>query len=259
MSLAQDNQLHEAEQFARTLFLAEPNLGIDDAARRINEECRRGLIKPTISNIRREVRQRLEAEALFSKDAASKIGNSAGYIIRKKQVFNPVRVVVNPAPLLNVKSALESLVNKEDVTVEAVESTVTSTKSLEKPAPASAELRANKADRLAFLESWALENPLATIEQAREALREKFNGVAMGTKVISDTLRMSRQIWETQRKDSFEKKPAAETNPVAPKLAEVVPATIQQQIAAMAATMKSAGISLLEITPEGRVRVEFAA
>lgn len=255
--------LQEAEQYARELFREKPNLGIDDAARQINDRCKRGLIKPTIAVIRREVRQRLEAEALFDKTAQQKLGPHPGFVIRRKQIFNPVRVTINPEPLRDVRSSLEALAAQNEMEVRPQETTVPTAKPIEKPKPASAELKNSKLERLKFLETWCLEHvQTATIESARDALREQFNGVAMGTKIISDTLRMAKQIYEEQTQNALRLveqtvalPPAVEVS--APKsVMSHVP--VQHQVAQLASQMRALGVRLVEITPDGHVRVEFS-
>jgi hypothetical protein len=125
------------------------------------------------------------------------------------------------------------------------------------PAPASAEARATKVDRLRYLESWAMENPLATIEAARDTVRQKY-GISLGTKIISDTLRNAKALWEAQRRDAVERNvPMAP--PSAPRLVEA-PAPVEsigQHIARIASELKASGIRLVEVLPDGNVRVEL--
>lgn len=119
-----------------------------------------------------------------------------------------------------------------------------------KRAPASAFVKATKIDRQRFLDEWALENPDATIEEARVALRHRFEGIAMGTKAISDTLRMSKSLWEDQRKQI---RVSGGT-----LVAAVAPQTsAQAQITILAHAMELAGVRLLERHPDGTLRVEI--
>lgn len=202
MPVARDQDLQDAADFARGLFLGDPQLGIDDVARMVNDNCRRGLIKRVIAEIRREVRQSKPTEST-TMAAVEKLQNAAKHV----------------------------------------------------PAGASAEARATKDARVQFLETWALENPLATIEQARQTVREKF-GISLGTKLISDTLRMAKQLWEAQRREALEKhEPMKPPAPIA-EAAQEVP-NGQQQAIQLAQTMRAAGIRLLEILDDGRVRVEY--
>jgi hypothetical protein len=248
MHIAQEQGLQDAEQFARNLFKQKPHIGIDDAARIINDNCKRGLIKPIISSIRREVRQALEAEAMFSPEIRAKM--SKGYVIRPKSPFNPPKVVINPEPIRDIPAALAQMASKPDMEVHVAQEAPV------KPKPASAEVKATKIDRLRYLEDWCLEHPQGTIEGAREALRVHFQGVAMGTKIIADTLRQARQLWESQRPTLK----AVET-PVAAPVVVAAPGgnTVQHQVAAVAATMRALGIRLVEITDSGKVRIEFGA
>lgn len=113
-------------------------------------------------------------------------------------------------------------------------------------AGASAQARATKVDRLKFLEAWALDNPLQTIEAAREAVRARF-GISLGTKTLSDTLRSAKALWEAKRRESQEPAP-------------LLPGTgdpIQVQVATWALGMRKAGVRLIELMPDGHLRLEF--
>jgi hypothetical protein len=120
-----------------------------------------------------------------------------------------------------------------------------------KPAPASAQARATKADRVEFLNRWAMEHPLNTIEDARKAVRDRF-GLSLGNQILSNAMRLARETWEAQRKSG--RKPGA--LPAAP--AEPSPAgDLHAQATAWAAEMKAAGVRLLEVLEDGRIRLEF--
>ena len=128
-----------------------------------------------------------------------------------------------------------------------------------RPLPASAEARATKVDRVKFLEAWALDNPMATNEEAREAVRSRF-GISLGSEIISQTMRLAREAWESQRKA------AAKTHMPLEAPTAIIPepqaptekAPVQQQIQSWAKTMREAGISLIEILPDGRIRFELS-
>jgi hypothetical protein len=127
-----------------------------------------------------------------------------------------------------------------------------------KPAPASRLARATKLDRVKFLEDWALQNPLETIEEARTAIRERF-GISLGTKIISDTLRDAKRRWETERRVATEhhrpmtaptpREPAPEPAPAPPVL--------NGPVRTLALAMKNHGIRLIEIKPDGSIHAEF--
>lgn len=132
-------------------------------------------------------------------------------------------------------------------------------------------IRNSKDQRLRFLTDWCMRNPLATIEQARAALKEEFAGVAMGTKVIADTLRAARQYAEAQYKAHQPKGAAVlfpvpspdqsagglslQSPPVTPIPAIMNP--IQAQIQTWAQAMRAAGIRSVTVEDDGRVNVEF--
>jgi hypothetical protein len=100
-----------------------------------------------------------------------------------------------------------------------------------------------KAERGAFLTQWCLEHPLATIEEARAALKREFNGVAVGTKQIADTLREARQL---RLSGDTTKRPT------------VSQPTLQDKVQSWAREMKAHGVRLVEIRDDGSVRLELA-
>jgi hypothetical protein len=123
------------------------------------------------------------------------------------------------------------------------------------PAPASAESRATKIDRVQYLEAWVNENPLATIDEAREAVKAKF-GISVGNKLISDALRDAKQRWEQQRRAAREAQPvqpvivpAAVTNPLPP---------VQSAVKTIVEMMMANGIRAIEILADGKTQVQFA-
>lgn len=61
--------------------------------------------------------------------------------------------------------------------------------------------RSSHRERMQFLEEYALNHITATIAQAREALRTRF-GEAVGTKAISDTLALVKQLAKESRLDA---------------------------------------------------------
>lgn len=112
------------------------------------------------------------------------------------------------------------------------------------PAGASAEARATKVDRLKFLEAWALEHPLSTIEQARAAVREAF-GISLGTKVLSDSLRNAKLLWEAKRQEISH-------------AGGILDQPLQSQVGAWVEGMRKGGIRLIELLPDGSLRLELA-
>jgi hypothetical protein len=131
------------------------------------------------------------------------------------------------------------------------------------PAPASTESRLTKHDRIEYLNLWARTNPLATIEQAREAVKVQF-GLSVGTKLISDALRSAREQWETDRKQvqvaapKF-KAPVAVFTPVpqAAKAAVSAPQGASLDLPAIVAGMRGLGIRLIEVLPDGELRIKY--
>ncbi len=129
------------------------------------------------------------------------------------------------------------------------------------PAPASAEARATKVDRVQFLEKWSLEHPLATIEAGREAVREKF-GISLGTKIISDTLRNAKALWEAQRLAAVEAHRPLSPPSIIPDVTKrevvVSPYDLQAQLGIWRTDMKRLGVRLLELLPDGNIRIELS-
>lgn len=110
---------------------------------------------------------------------------------------------------------------------------------------ASAEARATKVDRLKFLENWAVDHPLSTIEQARAAVRGQF-GISLGTKILADALRNAKGLWEAKRIEMAHTPGGGlEGQP------------LQVQVQAWTEGMLKAGVRLIELLPSGGVRLEF--
>lgn len=126
------------------------------------------------------------------------------------------------------------------------------TNSEHKVAPASAEARATKAERLTFLNQWAMENPLKTIEEARQAVRERF-GLSLGTQALSNAMRLARDAWEAQRRAATEGRPALPPRPQPAGGSEGG----HEHVSWIANAMRQAGLRLVELLEDGRVRVEF--
>lgn len=222
MTTAKDVNLHQAEDFARKLFFENPSLSIDEAARVINENCPRGLIKNTISEIRRSVRHQIHA-------GATKTAHIEAPKSQPKQVepFNPPRLSAVPKEVEPIK--------------------------------------ADKNLRSAFLNSWAEQNPHATINQAREALYKRF-GMAMGTSYIADTLRLARECYENAQKEKGVE-PAIPTihspvEPIAPK--EQDPRSQQEtpviqanglDLQKIARSLSEAGVRSITIKEDGTLEV----
>jgi hypothetical protein len=128
----------------------------------------------------------------------------------------------------------------------------------EHPKPASAVLRATKDQRQQYLNEFAAQNPFATIEQAREALKERFGGVAVGTQAISDALREARRMFEAEHKAR------STPNPIPPVPIQDRPPSgtplqsVQREIAGWVESMKRSGVKLVAVNEDGSVRVEFA-
>jgi hypothetical protein len=173
MAMASDSgtqNLHIAFDFARKLFMEDPSLSIDTAARRINEGCKRGLVKGEIARIRQEVRQRINSA-----------GGKVVPIVSTKEPFNRPRYA-HEKYADDMARRIEKKVKKTEPEVVA-------------PAPPpEPKLNANeKADRVAFLGDWVMANPQARIQDAQKALKERF-GVGLNTKYVADTLKVAREL-----------------------------------------------------------------
>lgn len=164
--LANPHNLQEAERIARELFLENPSLSIDSAARELARRCRYGLNKDRLSAIRRSVQSSVTVapptEAVQPKRWVA------------REPFNPPKI--------------------KEVAVETTAEEVAAAGS-SKPISAPPSTRN---DRVSFLNEWVEKNPLATVEAARKAVLERF-GISLGTTYIAETLRVARHIYEEDR------------------------------------------------------------
>lgn len=156
-------ELQSAEQFARTLFLDDPEMSIDTACRIVNDQFERGLHKSAVSQIRAAVRQSINAAMPDREPEPKEEPNS----------------FVNRPRLVSTNKGVE-----EEMEHRKGRATV------------------DTGIKRTFLGDWATENPLSTIREAREALRKQF-GETLGTSYIADTLKAARAlVLEHQRKST---------------------------------------------------------
>jgi hypothetical protein len=97
-----------------------------------------------------------------------------------------------------------------------------------------------------YLGDWAMNNPLSTIREARDALRKEF-GETLGTSYIADTLKAARNLMAEERK-----KTVGETLVISPQK------PLREIAREVAVIMKSAGIKSMRINADGSVDFEAA-
>lgn len=236
MTIAKDHDLVESEQFAKSLFMENPSLGIDDAARQIAKECRRALVKPAISEIRHSVREQI-LRAGASLQASLTQPRGITQYPRKPSTQAPTSPRFTNSPrLVSVPVPVQQPVEIKDKNIGFRVST--------------------SKERGAFLSDWAENNPTATVAQARQALVEKF-GQAMGTAYILSTMQIARRLHELP-----EPSKALE---IAQEAVKQEPVTIpapeskswQDAAGTFAKALKEAGIKSLALKDDGTYTVEF--
>lgn len=149
----------------RDLFLEDPGLSIDNAARTLSERFRnQGLVKDEISRIRLEVRNRIRSAS----GVASRLSRP------ERAPFNPP----HHAPEQRKKEP-------EQKPAEVIPM---------RPKPQT-HPRAPEAkkERIKFLSDWVMTHPHARISDAVAALKKEF-GTALSTRYVADTLKVAREL-----------------------------------------------------------------
>lgn len=125
-------------------------------------------------------------------------------------------------------------------------------------APNSEEARSTKPARVSFLETWALDHPNGTIEEARQAIKARF-GMAIGTREISDVMKMTKALH-----DGKQVKQTREPKQILEQPRQVVGSPshhdsfLHDQILEWSVVMKAHGVKAIEVMSDGRIRVELA-
>lgn len=186
-----------AEEFARQMFIASPDLSIDEAARQISDRFKgNGIHKSRISEIRNNVRERMP--------------------------FNTPRLAV--AVQQDEESAVTTLAKHVRNII---------------PKTSSTEIRR------AFLSDWAEKHPDATIQDARDALDERF-GKGLGIQYINDTMKAAREL--------FGRRHVLLQAARAPKMAKE---TKELGVKNLVIQMRAMGINKITLSEDGGVKVEF--
>lgn len=159
-----------AEAYARELFLEDPSLSIDAAARTVSDRFRGGIHKSILSGIRREVQQAIDS-------GHAKTQPTKTTVYRPRQPFNPPRI------------------RSEEVSV-----TPAFTPASEKPTPSDAS--SARSDRKRFAEEWSLDHPEASVSDLRRAVTDRF-GMAMATAELASILRLARNLHRESKAPSL--------------------------------------------------------
>lgn len=187
-----ETQDYSAESRARQLFLDNPGLSIDDAARLLAHQGS-GLTKGIISRIRMEVRQAIDRGFVKTQVRPTPV------IIRRhgqpvvprpqpvvpKPPFNPPRLALpqeEPAPV--VQPVVPIQVQPQPIPTAPADTNDMLARLAQPRVP-----EPDRAARLRFLEDWVLANPGASVNKARQALLDKF-GMTLSTTLINNTLKL---------------------------------------------------------------------
>lgn len=191
---------------ARRLFLDDPSLSIDEVARALSNEGL-GISKDTISGIRREVRQLITA-------AGQQSGTQRVVLpfVRRREKngqLSPITVEVRPQMVQHIQETLGAvpggtIPGAQDHRVGS-ETAQPATGSIKTTAPAAEPVSvpeqpllceqmaaSTTQERRQWLETWMLEHPQATVNEAREALRGHFQ-VTLGTPIIAEVVRLTHE------------------------------------------------------------------
>jgi hypothetical protein len=180
------------EEEARSLFLEDPNRSLDEVARTLSHKYRdQGITKSAISRIRKEVRRAITSAMTPEQPPVLRGKNSEKEFKGGIEPFNPVRwhqpTHATQEVVESVMAAVHTLKSKAPKAAQRHEQQ----KLFPEPEPGFPE--STHEERIRFLEDYALNNINATIDKARQALKHRF-GVAVGTKAISETLAIAKQL-----------------------------------------------------------------
>jgi hypothetical protein len=166
---------------ARQLFFDDPSLSISEAARTLSNQ-RLGVATDVLSRIRTEVRQKIQnlhekpkwVEPLIRRQPRPEPAKVVA-------PFNPPRLVLAQKPEPEVKPEPEPVepepAPKQEVSAPAPE-----------PAP-EIKVEETTETRRRWLEDWMLDHPKASVNKARDALRDHF-GRTLSTTAIAEVVRI---------------------------------------------------------------------
>ncbi len=109
------------------------------------------------------------------------------------------------------------------------------------------ERRARTEQKKTFLTEWTLQNPLATMNDVKAALRERF-GETMGTDLIIEAFKHARAVAQRRAQEGLQPAAAAGAAP----LVETT-----HSINSIVAAMKAAGMKKIEVQSDGTFEVTF--
>lgn len=245
-NLQVDDGLKEAETIAKEIFLEDSEMSIDTAARLIHDRCRRSLHKDAISRIRAQVRQSIHA-ALPSLTAVPKVFGASvkneapkgdtTYFVNRPRFVDRVRIGAKGEEMKNEAKKGRAVVDTDT--------------------------------KRKYLGDWAMNNPLSTIREARDALRTEF-GETLGTSYIAETLKAARGLVVEEQKRKSGSYPAVTPPSLTPQ--PVLPLSppgqmglapelmsrqsLREVARALAKAMKDAGIKSIRVNPDDTIDFE---
>lgn len=238
----------DAEAVARSFFLENPGLSIDDVARALSK-AGKGLSKDSISGIRMEVRRQIEA-------SHNNTNRTQQPFIRRKNPFDPKVQIINPVP----KAVQHPPFNPPRLAtplapepIAAVVPRVLTQKVTEvgpmpvtaPPVQAATPVLPEKdpdvfrEEKQKWLADWLLEHPGASNGKARAALREQF-GSTLNSDYIREQVSMVQEVAGIQKKA----KPVVADHPsavLAPQGMEI------REVADLVHAMKLLGVKKIEL------------
>jgi hypothetical protein len=236
-------ELWGAEEMARNLFLDDPDLSIDDAARQLDSMTDRTLGKDVLSQIRREVRE---------------------HINRSMGAGTPRPIVNLPATARKDTKFANHPRLAEDKNLKVVPGTsVASVDDYQKGAEMDGKNMARRpqvdsGEKKKWFENWALENPWSTIKEGRAAITAQF-GEGLGTDFIADTLKTARKLTQEAASAAREAQNVPQANAPQPIAKEgsgpvlMGLPSLGDGLKSIVAIMKEHGIRTVTINKDGSV------
>ncbi len=209
-------ELWDAEELAKKLFLDDPDMSIDEAAREVDRHCQRSLGKDALSRVRREVRERINSK-MGSQSFPAPAPVKPGFVNRPRLAEPKAQEAKVEANMAGGRRPMVDTVEKKK-----------------------------------WFNDWAFSNPWSTIKEARASITTQF-GEGLGTDYIAETLKTARHLVVEQRKDN-ELKSIPLPTVLATALPSEKP--LREVIREVAVMMRAAGVKSIKINPDGSVDFE---
>lgn len=220
--------------YMEELLLNDPSMSINSVAREVNARFRgQGVHTGEIARIRRMILERIGA-GHEKRPVRAQVEYQEQQEETQQEPFNPPR-----------------LVTKEDGVEEKMTAVKKDTGTAE--------------ERRRWFETWALDNPDATVDAARSAIQEHFGGVGIGTSYIVEIMQIARRAHVDRMREAaglpllptpeavkFEKVPAK-----APAPADALMSN-GAMIEEMVKFARLLGVKKLELRADGKYDIEMA-